>query len=68
MSAAHAATLAAYRFRVLDKRLGDTHLPLFLGDARIPQHSLATRSVIARPDVVSRIRCRGGEQVESATG
>jgi hypothetical protein len=51
-------------FGVLDERLGHTHLPLVLCNARVFQDLLAARLAVARPRVVACIRSGWREEVE----
>ena len=55
----------AYRFRVLNKRFCNAHLPLFLCDTRVLQNSLTSAIRIARPDIITRVTRRGAKEIEA---
>lgn len=52
-------------FRILDERFGRSHLPLLLGDSRIPQNSFTSTLGITLPGILASVRSRRRQQIES---
>jgi hypothetical protein len=54
-----------YRFGVLNKRLCNAHLPLFLCDTRVLQNSLTPALHIAHPDIITRVTRRRAREIKA---